>query len=167
MGKKTVLRRLCKTLRISLQVMELIDREDALENQPVPVQGAASATAQVRQQVQARLGGQQAADTSVATDDAAQATAVNVGATAVPVADVAHDVDAMARKVAEGKLLDDADQAAHLDESSSESAKVRQHLQAVATCGATVADSDDVWHCGLTVDHRGMHSDGQHDWPNH
>jgi recombination protein RecT len=143
MAKKTVLRRLCKTQRIALPAMAVLDDEEDFEYRrglaaspvnPVPVAGPLG---ELRQQLQQR----------VAPDFAAEAVRVN------------------AQPEAEATTPSTEPPAPVDNPPAAEPKAVDKPAGKQVACGATVADDEGATYtCSLRPGHAGRHSDGQHDW---
>lgn len=148
MRKKTVLRRLAKTQRISLDAMRVIEREDDWEAARAaaaqPVQDDQQA---LRQRLQVRAGGVP----PQTAQDGQQATVAAGGGDPGPAPGSVAAAPATAPEPAQTQPQD--------------AAAGGPTAQTAATCGATLQDDDAVYTCGLAPRHRGVHSDGQHDWP--
>lgn len=149
MAKKTVLRRLCKTLPLGLEVMEALDREDQREQAATSATQVDDATSQVRARLQARVAPQLAQPAADSTADPIGATQADVGAQA------ADDAGPDPIPVAPGQEtlpLDDAP-------------PPEPPHPTPARCGAVVMDGSEEVQCLLRPGHRGDHSDGTRDWP--
>lgn len=169
MRKKTVLRRLAKTQRISLDAMRVIEREDDWEaaraNAAQPVQDDGQAA--IRRNLQARVGGvpqtaQDGQHTTQADTDADLGPAPGSVAAAARSGAIDHNHPPDGT----GKLFDGCPACDAINNAMQRPAATGGPTQqAAATCGATLQDDDAVYTCGLAPRHRGVHSDGQHDWP--
>lgn len=154
MGKKTVLRRLAKTQRISLDAMRVIEREDDWERQAAEQPAQDDQQAALRRRLQAQVGArpQTAQGASQGTQDQDDGDP-GPAPDSVPAATQAT-----------------VDEAAHVGPTATQhqpqaAATGGPSAQAAAQCGATLQDDDNVWTCTMAPRHRGVHTDGQHDWP--
>lgn len=178
MRKKTVLRRLAKTQRISLDAMRVIEREDDWEAdraraaQPVQDDQQTALRRKLLVQVVGKggQGGQQAADDQWAgmdtTDAPAGVSVAETGPSDAAAPDHNH------APTDDGTLVDGCAACDVLEEHLRANAQTVPPVAAkggptpqTAACGATVTDGSDDWTCTLAPRHRGGHTDGQHDWP--
>lgn len=195
MAKKTVLRRLAKTQRISLQAMKVIDSEDDWEaqrgltaRQVGTDAGAAQATqSRLSRQLQANLGGrptdepaaegepqqQPATDRQQQSDDPPPPTDPPAGQRAQPAPKPAPTQPATAepaeQEPVDGQWVAEggvvADSATTAQPVQKPAKVVDMSGSVQSVCGATVVDDSATYRCTLAPGHRGGHSDGHHDWP--
>lgn len=139
MCKKTVLRNLCKTLRMDFQLMQMLDKEDAWEgagrDQPAAGDGQQS---KLRQQLQSKL----------TQDDAQLDEPAGSSQTPPPADTAATDAQTSPQDAPLWQPMDQATSA-----------------QLPVVCGHGVVGPDgNEYSCTLAPKHKGRHSDGQHDW---
>lgn len=172
MAKKTVLRRLAKTLPLGLSVMKALEAEDATDRrleQSMSRDTQSRTAAGLRTAIQSRVGGPAAAAADAAVDDQqppppddsqapAQAGPRQTAATA-------QKGDSAATDVAQPVAGQDGPPAA----AQQDEAPVQQTMDTAdtpqPTCDAKAKAGGKVVSCVEQPGHAGDHTDGHHDWP--
>ena len=170
MGKKTVLKRLAKTLPMDLRVMQMLEREDERDYPHQPPPATDGGTSQLRARLQQRVAPQYAAAAQAPADQPADQAeqAPDQPTTRPPPPPTPPPAPAPVAAPAPPAPQDATQDAEAANEAPS--APIwpdgPPDVPGVGVpCGANATMNGSTTSCTMRRGHRGDHTDGRHDWP--